>query len=150
MELLRASWVAAFDRLLDSATKDLFIVSPFIKREAMQQASRFVRNRSGLRVTILTNFAPKALIGDAMDASAIFDFCEDIHAATVTHLAGLHAKVFIADNRQAIVTSGNLTDGGLFWNYEYGVLFDEVDVVRRVRQDMEAMRDLGCQWGMPT
>lgn len=58
-------------------------------------------------------------------------------------MARLHAKVFIADDHAAIITSANLTRGGLDQNYEYGVRICDRPVVRRIRQDLEAYARLG-------
>jgi phosphatidylserine/phosphatidylglycerophosphate/cardiolipin synthase-like enzyme len=46
---------------------------------------------------------------------------------------GLHAKLYLADRREAIVASANLTRGGLEINLESGVLI----------RDPGAMRDIG-------
>ncbi len=55
----------------------------------------------------------------------------------------LHAKVFVADDKAAIVTSGNLTRSALDYNIEYGVLLQEQALVRTDRDDMLAFARLG-------
>ena len=45
----------------------------------------------------------------------------------------IHAKVYVADERCAIVTSGNLTERGLRFNLEYGFYLDEPKLVKEVR-----------------
>lgn len=45
----------------------------------------------------------------------------------------MHAKIFIFDNI-AVITSGNLTSGGLTNNYEYGILIND-NLVENIKQD---------------
>jgi len=68
---------------------------------------------------------------------------QDFPATKVRFLPSLHAKVYIADDTEAVVTSANMTDSGLAHNFEYGVRFSEPSVVRQIRQDVEAYALLG-------
>jgi hypothetical protein len=47
----------------------------------------------------------------------------------------LHAKVFIFDKKKSVVTSGNLTSGGLLNNYEYGLLINDEKLSHRISED---------------
>ena len=60
------------------------------------------------------------------------------------HLPALHAKVFVADYKLAIITSGNLTHGGIKRNHEYGVALRTSKIVRQVRADFENYAHLGA------
>jgi hypothetical protein len=51
----------------------------------------------------------------------------------------LHSKIYIFDNKTAIISSGNLTKGGLITNYEYGILIEEYDFVKKVINDFEKL-----------
>jgi phosphatidylserine/phosphatidylglycerophosphate/cardiolipin synthase-like enzyme len=57
----------------------------------------------------------------------------------------LHAKVYCADGRLATVTSGNLTGGGLFRNYEYGVLVRDPVLAARIQSDVMDYAALGAE-----
>ncbi len=59
-------------------------------------------------------------------------------------MPSLHAKVYIADEKFAIITFGNLTGGGLRGNYEYGVGIRTPERVREIRRDLEAYSRLGA------
>ena len=59
-------------------------------------------------------------------------------------MPSLHAKVYIADEKFAIITFGNLTGGGLRGNYEYGVGIRTPERVREIRRDLEAYSQLGA------
>ncbi|MCA1626715.1 MAG: phospholipase D family protein [Acidobacteria bacterium] len=60
------------------------------------------------------------------------------------HLPRLHAKVYVADVNRAIITSGNLTAGGLALNYEYGIEISDQSVVEDIRRDITAYANLGA------
>lgn len=47
-------------------------------------------------------------------------------------LAGLHAKVYVLDNRLALVTSANATHSGMNRNWECGVALEEPDEIEEV------------------
>ena len=55
---------------------------------------------------------------------------------SVKSLSSLHAKIYIADQNKAIVTSANLTLGGLLSNTEYGVFIRDHDLVNRIHRDV--------------
>lgn len=47
----------------------------------------------------------------------------------------LHAKIYLFDDKKAIITSANLTYSGLKRNFEYGVLIDELSLVSSICKD---------------
>ncbi len=61
----------------------------------------------------------------------------------MVHLPRLHAKVYAADGTIAVVTSGNLTEGGLHVNHECGLLVDNQDMVRTIEAEIAAYASLG-------
>jgi len=79
-----------------------------------------------------------------MDLDALVDLGEQIPNFHITHLPGVHAKVYVADVKMAIVTSGNLTRSGLRGNIEYGVALTEEKLVREIRGDFEGVEPLGA------
>ena len=124
------------------------IVAPFIKeREALWFRGRI---RSGVKVTTLANIDSEAVSASALDIAALQHFAAASANAHVIALPSLHAKVFVADDHAAIVTSGNLTTAGLDGNLEYGVRLDETALVRAVRDDMLALATLGSRVDIST
>jgi hypothetical protein len=63
--------------------------------------------------------------------------------ATIFAVPRLHAKVYVRDADLAIITSANLTPSGLDLNYEYGVGLHDSQMVKRIRQDIEAYSHVG-------
>jgi hypothetical protein len=79
-----------------------------------------------------------------MDLDALVELGGHIPNFNLTHLPGVHAKVYVADLTMAIVTSGNLTHSGLRGNVEYGVALTEKTIVGQIRADFEGFESLGA------
>jgi phosphatidylserine/phosphatidylglycerophosphate/cardiolipin synthase-like enzyme len=94
-------------------------------------------------VSVVTDLSRDNMLCGATDVSALADIVRAWPATTVRFLPSLHAKVYVADERRAIVTSGNMTDAGLLRNFEYGVLFDDGDTVRAIKNDVLQYASLG-------
>jgi hypothetical protein len=148
VSLLRSPWSSSFLTLLNSVERDLLIACPFLKRSKAQQIiSELERRglRSTARVAVLTDLRPEAALSGALDLEAFTDFGANLPRFELTHLPSLHAKVYIADSRIAIVTSGNLTQSGLDGNLEYGVSFNDAPTVSEIRHDFEGYGTLGAR-----
>jgi len=63
----------------------------------------------------------------------------------IRFLPSIHAKVYVADDKFAVITSGNMTDGGLLRNFEYGVKVDDRDLIRRIKRDVTDYAGLGTR-----
>jgi phosphatidylserine/phosphatidylglycerophosphate/cardiolipin synthase-like enzyme len=79
-----------------------------------------------------------------MDLDALTDLGKGVAGFRLTHLPSLHAKIYVADRKMAIVTSGNLTEGGLRGNLEYGVALRDDNLAGQIRSDIEAYASLGA------
>lgn len=141
VEFLSRGWRSNLEDLASSATESLLIVAPYIKADEAQWLCG--RIRSGVEVTTLANIDSDAVSTSALDIAALVFLAGASPSARLVSLPSLHAKVFVADDQRAIVTSGNLTRSGLDTNIEYGVLIRESKRVRHVRNDMMAHASLG-------
>jgi len=94
-------------------------------------------------MTMLTDLSRDNILSGATDVTAIADVVKDFPTATIRFLPSLHAKVYVADETHAIVTSGNMTDSGLHRNFEYGILFNDPRTVRAIRLDVLQYASLG-------
>jgi phosphatidylserine/phosphatidylglycerophosphate/cardiolipin synthase-like enzyme len=63
----------------------------------------------------------------------------------IRFLPSIHAKVYVADERLAVVTSANMTRGGLLNNLEYGIEVDDINLVRRIKLDITEYAGLGTR-----
>ena len=85
----------------------------------------------------------QAISSSALDVEALLRLAKVSPASKLVALPNLHAKVFVADEKAAIITSGNLTRSGLDTNIEYGIVFRDQTLVRTVREDMLGFARLG-------
>jgi len=140
-------WRGSLAGLVRGARQHLLICSPFVGLEG----ARFVTEnipaafaKKG-RVTFLTNLSVKNLCQTSTDPLAIKSVVDHVPRSSVFHLPGLHAKAYIADESCAIITSGNLTGGGLYRNYEYGVQLTDAALVRQIGLDLSDFAQLGVE-----
>jgi len=147
VELLTSPWSAAFFELADSATTHLLIASPFISGTPLNQVIEIAKKKSpaNFRVDLITNLAIDSLLSGSLDIAAVLNLAQSLDNSSVTYLPSLHAKIYVADVKAAIVTSGNLTINGLSVNHEYGVLLKDVALVSQVRNDLLQYAALGSR-----
>ena len=119
------------------------MAAPFIGAGPLEDLVAALDPDSPPRIHLIANLDRDSLLRGTVDAEAIAGFCRSLPSATVTHLPGLHAKAYVADERLAIITSGNMTRESLHRNYEYGALITEPEAVRQIAADM---REYGF-WG---
>jgi phosphatidylserine/phosphatidylglycerophosphate/cardiolipin synthase-like enzyme len=94
-------------------------------------------------LTVVTDLSRDNMLSGGIDVAALADLVAATPRSMVRFLPSLHAKVYIADESCAIVTSGNLTDSGLNRNFEYGVLCRAAATVRTIREDIIRYAALG-------
>jgi hypothetical protein len=78
------------------------------------------------------------------DPDALRILADNIPNLKLLHLPKLHAKVYVADYKNAIITSANLTTGGLERNYEYGLFTNSTSLVHKIAEDIAEYSDLGA------
>ena len=143
VRLLGRGWRDALGGLAASAKREVLIAAPYIKEA---EAGWFCDQlRPGVKVLTLANLDSNAIRTSALDVAALRRLADASPSSRVVSLSHLHAKVFVADETVALVTSANITRPGLDRNLEYGVLLDEPALARRVRSDMLAHVRLGSE-----
>lgn len=143
MNAISSPWQDTFERFARSIRRRAIVVAPFITAEPLRQFASFLDASSQPEIHILTNFDVDSLLQGSVDAGAIAEFCRSTPNTSVRHLPGLHAKAYVADCHTAIVTSGNLTSGSLYRNYEYGIQINDSAMVRRIASDLREYGSLG-------
>lgn len=98
-----------------------------------------------VQVVVLTDLRPESALTGATDLEALVRLGNNLPKFGLTHLPSLHAKVYVADRRMAVITSGNLTDSGINRNIEYGVVSTDEKLVGAVRRDFESYALLGAK-----
>lgn len=145
IELLTSPWRSTLRELLASVHDDLLIASPFIKGSEAEWACRVIQAHAParLRLTVLTDVRSESVLSGALDLDALQTFARSMPETHIVNLPQLHAKVYVADDAAAIVTSGNLTSAGLDFNYEYGIALRDPRVVSQIRGDLQAYARIG-------
>lgn len=138
-------WCNELTALVESAEHRLVIAAPFISAEGARCVSDVMRPslRESGRVEILTDLSPTHVADGSLDPEAVIRLYCSASSATLWHLPRFHAKVYIADDTRAIVTSGNLTASALYRNVEYGVRFNDPGVIRDIQSHFDDFRAAG-------
>ena len=148
IRLLNRAWRDDLASIASVADRSVLIAAPYIKHD---EAAWFCGLLNpGVEVITLANMDAEAVSASALDIAALRRLAEASPTSRLIALSSLHAKVFVADEKAAIVTSGNLTRAALESNLEYGVLLQELGLVRAVRKDMLSFARLGSQVDVST
>jgi hypothetical protein len=132
--------------LFAHARNEIVVCSPYIGRDGTDLLASRVADGfcfSG-RLTFITDLSLTNVCQRATDPFALKGLAERFGSVKVWHLSGVHAKVYLADDDLAIVTSGNLTGGGLSRNFEYGVELSEPSLTQKVKKDVLDYGALGA------
>lgn len=147
IQCLRRGWRDSLNELLASAQRDILICSPYITQEGVRVIEENISRdfQQGGCCTVLTNLTPTNILQGATDPRALQHLANRIPTFTLRHLPRLHAKIYIADVNSAIVTSANLTYGGVEANYEYGIRLSDEETVTQIREDVTGYGELGAR-----
>jgi PLD-like domain len=146
MKIVRSPWTNRFESLVGDAVNDLVISSPFVSGAACERLTDCVDRKGrckSLRLTLVTNLCLDNLVSRVTNVTAIVELAQRLPLTSVRFIPTLHAKVYVADTMRAIISSANLTDGGMYRNLEYGVEVDDPVTVQEIRKDVEDYAALG-------
>ncbi len=130
-------WEDKFYRMVSECDNHLRITSPFIKSNIVTKLYDHIKDNVQLDVVTsckLMNFYRRA--SDIEALSYIMN-----KGGSVLNLQKLHSKIYIFDDNKAIITSSNLTKGGLSTNYEYGIEISEPNLIKSITQDFDALKN---------
>lgn len=142
-ELIDSPWEDAFLDFVRSINHTALIVSPYISAKPLEVLATTVKRPKTTEFRFLTNFNPASMIFGSLNVPAIDEFCRLFPPTVVTHQASLHAKVYIADDHTAIITSGNLTSSSLDGNLEYGVRVKDKRQISEIEMNLREYEQLG-------
>ena len=130
--------------MLDDAKFEIVIVSPWIKRQTWDRMKGPLRkfSRRGGKLSVFMR-------GSESDYSLglsdnLQEEISDLGGETIL-VALLHAKIYMADRREAIITSANLTKGGTESNYEGGIWVNDPIVLRDICEFIDDIRRIGAR-----
>lgn len=146
-ELLQDDWSETLSTLFQNASESILIASPFVTQRGIDLLIENLPEsvRDGGNVQVLVNLSPQNIIQGSVDPESLQHFYSVVSKPSLFHLPRLHAKVYVADTREAILTSGNLTSGGLDHNFEYGICTSDEVAITVLRDDLEEYAELGVK-----
>jgi phospholipase D-like protein len=148
VSLVRGPWTESLQKLVSLVDQNLLISCPFVKRFGTERILAQLDQRhlrESVRLCLITDLRPESTLAGSMDLQALCELGRNVPGFELTHLPSVHAKVYVADFKMAIVTSGNLTEPGLRGNVEYGVAIADKTLVSEVRSDLEGYASLGAR-----
>ena len=141
VQLINRGWRSNLLEVAEAAEESLLVAAPYIKDAEAAWLCGLLS--SEIEVLTLARMELQAIRTSALDVNALLRLANVSSSARLIALPNLHAKVFVADEKAAIITSGNLTRSGLDTNIEYGVVLRDPALVRTVRDDMLNFARLG-------
>jgi len=142
-KFLLSPWKNEFINVISETRKELFVSSPFINVEGVRILSDAVQTKSSIEISVITNLTTQNIVNGITEPAALLELYNQFGQVKISSLGRLHAKVYLIDNTIGIITSANLTSGGLIGNFEYGVLIDDKEIISTINKDMQKYYSLG-------
>lgn len=131
-------------RMVQDAQFEIVIVSPWIKKQTWNKIKGPLRrfSRKGGTLSVFMRGI------DSDYSQGLSDNLQE----EILELGGeailvdlLHAKIYMVDRKEAIITSANLTKGGTESNYEGGIWVKDPIVLRDICEFLEDIRRIGLR-----
>jgi hypothetical protein len=135
MKIITTPWKNELLELVSNSTKSIKITSPFVKENICNEV--LSKKQIQTKFELITSFKLPNFHSGSLDLSALDRIIEA--NGTVKNYSKLHSKIYLFDDKKVIITSGNLTNGGLINNYEYGIYSDDKIFVSKVVLDFESI-----------
>lgn len=127
VELIPTPWENKFMKLVSEARSSIIIVCPFIKFNIIE--SILNHRRKNVEIKLLTKSDINDMSKGVFDFK-IWDLIFNHKNVEIRTIKNLHAKMFIFDENQAVISSSNLTNAGLNHNIEYGVKISDSNFIQ--------------------
>jgi hypothetical protein len=135
MEILKTPWKDDLLQLVSDSRESIKITSPFVKKDICSDI--FNTKQLSSSFELITSFKLANIHNGSLDLDALNLILEK--KGIIKNHSRLHAKIYIFDDKKAIITSGNLTFGGLVKNFEYGILVDDKKLLTQISADFNAL-----------
>lgn len=142
-KFLLSPWKNEFIDTISKSKKELFISSPFVDHDGIKILSSSIQAKSSIRILLVTNLTTQNIVNGVTDPTALLQLYKEFNQVEISSLGRLHAKVYLIDDTIGIITSANLTSGGLINNFEYGVLIDDANTISTIKEDISKYYSLG-------
>lgn len=133
----RTNWAHVLSGAL-AGCREARIISPFVSDAAV---AFLLRHFGGHSLRLITRYCLEDFFAGVSQLNALSRLLSA--GARVRGIRGLHSKVYIFDPASTIITSANLTAGGLFGNHEFGVHVDAPTIVSQSLTYFDQLWDVG-------
>lgn len=137
LEIVKTPTIPVFFENLKNSKKKVCLCAPFIKIDIVKKILNCLNSNIEFEVITCSNIA--SFIREASDISAIELLLQN--NVKVYNHQHLHAKIYVFDEKRALITSANLTYSGMNSNYEYGVMISDDTVIDSIVDDCECLID---------
>ncbi|WP_029452579.1 phospholipase D family protein [Clostridium algidicarnis] len=117
-------------QLIADAKDEITIVAPYISKNLL---INIIDVLDGIKIRILTRLSLDDFISSSSDINILNKLTKN-NNIEVRYYSNLHAKIYVIDEKKAVITSANFTQNGMYNNLEYGVLIEEdlTDMIRDI------------------
>jgi hypothetical protein len=143
IKFLLSPWKNEFVEIIKQVQKELFISSPYIDQKGVDLLCKIIKRKGQIKLSLITNLTIPNIVNKFTDPIALLKLYQNFNIVEISSLGRLHAKVYLIDNIGGVITSANLTGGGLITNFEYGVFINDDDIISTVKDDMLKYFSLG-------
>lgn len=131
MKIIKTPWKDDLIQLVQSSKKSIKMTSPFVKENICREIISAKKQNTALE--LVTSFNIKNIHSGSLDLDGIESIISN--KGLVLNYSKIHSKIYLFDEKKVVITSGNLTNGGLVNNYEYGIYTDDKQIVAQVVND---------------
>lgn len=146
-QLIKSPFEHTLRTLLAKTKHEIVVSSPYINESGVSIFSNAIPAKSDIKLSILTSLSLKNIVSNVTQPSALLKMVDAFRETQISSLDKLHAKVYVIDESYAIITSANLTYGGIKTNFEYGALVNDKKTVASVKSDILEYSGLGSSIG---
>ena len=107
--LIKSPWEDVFLDLVEQTKEKLRITSPFITSNPVEKM--ISAKNADVSIEYITSFKLMNFYRKSSDFEALYTILKN--NGIIRNYQPLHSKVYIFDEKQAIITSSNLTNGGM-------------------------------------
>lgn len=119
IKIIKSPWLKQFQKMVAATRENFTFTSPFIKIPAINVIMEY--RKHNFAINGITSFRLRNFERGTLDLEAI-QLLRSQGKALLKNVVNIHSKVYIFDSSAAIISSANLTSGGLEGNIELGIL----------------------------
>ncbi len=132
----------AYIQMINHATKYLWLTTPYLILDTQMITALTMASESGVDVRIITPSVPDKWYVHAVSRSHYGQLIRSGVRIYEYTPGFIHAKMFVSDDRAAIVGTTNMDYRSFYLHFECGVAFFDSSVVHEVRNDIMKVMDV--------